>query len=145
MSIVSRQDDSDYSPTWKWVDEEELAGAHVEFRRASTDNGDKIVWEIESDEHGRVSVWLDPTNLQAKVRGELARRKAKHGEPRLEDGERVRLNPEPSAPRSGRRGRRYGRSRSSSSSTACRTWPPRSSCSPASRRTGATSSRRPSR
>ena len=92
MSIAQNQD-SDYSPTWKWSDEEELAGAHGEFRRASTENGEKIVWEIDSDEHGRVSVWLDPVNLQAKVRGELARRKAKHGEPRLEDGERVRLNP----------------------------------------------------
>ena len=93
MAIVARKEDSDYSPTWKWVDEEELVGAHVEFRRATTDNGAKVVWELESDEHGRVSVWLDPANLVTKVRAELVRRKAKHGEPRLEDSERVRLNP----------------------------------------------------
>jgi hypothetical protein len=93
MGIVAKTDDSDFSPTWKWSDQEELAGTHVEFRRASTENGDKIVWELESDEHGHVSVWLDPTNLQAKVRGELARRKAQNGEPRLEADERVRLNP----------------------------------------------------
>lgn len=93
MAIVARPDDSDFSPTWKWADDEELAGGHVEFRRASTDNGDKIIWEINSDEHGPVSVWLDPTNLVAKVRGELARRKEKLGEPRIEIGERIRLNP----------------------------------------------------
>jgi hypothetical protein len=93
MAIVAKTEDSDYSPTWKWADEEELVGAHVEFRRASTENGDKVVWELDSDEHGRVSVWVDPANLEAKVRAELARRKAKLGEPRLVAGERVRLNP----------------------------------------------------
>lgn len=93
MAIVATSENSDYSPTWKWQDEEELAGAHVEFRRASTDNGDTVVWEIQTDDHGPVSVWLDKTNLVTKVRGELARRKAKTGEPRLEPGERVRLNP----------------------------------------------------
>jgi len=94
MSIVTRKrDDSDYSPTWKWVDNEELVGTHVEFRRASTDNGEKVVWEIRSGEHGSVSVFLDPTNLLMKVQAELARRKTKHGEPRLEPEERVRLNP----------------------------------------------------
>lgn len=93
MTIVARKDDSDYSPTWKWVDEEELEGRHVEFRRAKTENGDKVVWEIEHDKHGPVSVWLDPAVLVTKVRGELARRKAERGEPRLEPAEGVRINP----------------------------------------------------
>ena len=69
MAIVAKTDDSDYSPTWKWGDEEELAGAHVEFRRASTENGDKVVWELDSDEHGRVSVWLDPTKPASQSPG----------------------------------------------------------------------------
>jgi hypothetical protein len=55
MTIVASKDDSDYAPNWKWTDEEELVGAHVEFRRANTDNGAKVVWEIASDEHGLVT------------------------------------------------------------------------------------------
>jgi hypothetical protein len=93
MAIIAKQEDSDYSPTWKWQDDEPLEGTHVEFRRATTENGDKVVWELNSDEHGPVSIWLEPSNLVAKVQAELARRKAKTGEPRLTVGERVRLDP----------------------------------------------------
>jgi hypothetical protein len=66
---------------------------HVKFWRARTDDGEKVVWELRSDQHGRATVWVEPANLVAKVRVELSRRKAKDGEPRLKDGERVRLNP----------------------------------------------------
>lgn len=85
--------DGDYSPTWKWADDELLEGTHVEFRRATTDSGEKVVWEIETYPHGPVSVWVEPAALVAKVRGELARRKAKTGEPRLQRGEQIRINP----------------------------------------------------
>ena len=93
MAIVARTDDSDYSPTWKWSDEEELAGAHVEFRLASMEHGEAVVWEIDSEGHGPVSVWLEPANLKLKVQRELGRRLRERGASRLEPGERVRLNP----------------------------------------------------
>jgi hypothetical protein len=91
--IVSKQGDSDYSPTWKWSADEELGGTHVEFRKANVEGLEKVVWEIETPEHGPVSVWLDPAVLVQKVRDELKRRKAERGAARLEPGERVRLNP----------------------------------------------------
>jgi len=93
MSIVSNPGDSDFSPTWKWRDDEELAGRHVEFRRASTALGEAVVWEIRTNERGPVSVWLEPAVLVRKVRDELARRRAERGEARLEPDELVRLNP----------------------------------------------------
>ena len=34
MGIVTSRTDSDYSPTWKWEPDEEVAGTHVEFRTA---------------------------------------------------------------------------------------------------------------
>ena len=91
--IVPQDKDSDYPASWKWVAEEVLEGGHVEFRRVTTENGDKVVWELDTEAHSRVSVWVEPANLVAKVKGELARRKAKRGEPQLEEGERVRINP----------------------------------------------------
>jgi hypothetical protein len=93
MPIVANQGDSDYSPTWKWADSEVLEGGHVEFRKASTDNGDVVVWEIDSDGHGPVSVWVEPMNLKAKVQRELRNRRRERGAGQLEDGERVRIDP----------------------------------------------------
>jgi hypothetical protein len=93
MAIVPRKTDSDFSPTWKWTDDEELGGAHVEFRKAAVDGGDKIVWEIDAEKHGPVSVWLDFAVLVEKVRSELGRRKITNGSPVLEPRERVRINP----------------------------------------------------
>jgi hypothetical protein len=93
MGIVPNPKDSDYSPTWRWIDDEELVAAHVEFRRAQTEYGDSVVWEVNADGTGPASVWLQPANLVAKVRAELARRKTATGEARLEPGERVRINP----------------------------------------------------
>ncbi len=104
MAIVPNSKDSDYAPTWKLVDDEPVGAAkrdepatwprHVELRRAMTENGTKVVWELElSGGKGNTSLWLDPAVLVTKVRGELARRKATRGIAQLEPGERVFLDP----------------------------------------------------
>ena len=93
MAIVPASD-SDYSPTWKWQDEEPLEGTHVEFRKANTpDKGEVVVWEILSDKYGPVSVWVEPANLRIRVQRELRNRKRERGSAQLEPGERVNLNP----------------------------------------------------
>lgn len=92
MAIVASTTASDYSPSWKWVDDEELVGEHVDFRRAAVDGEDRVVWEIRT-KLGPVSVWIEPAVLKTKVRAELARRKAARGVAALEPGETVRVNP----------------------------------------------------
>ncbi len=93
MPIVTGTGDSDYSPTWKWADDETLEGGHVEMRKATTEHGEKVVWELETQEDGRVSVWVDPANLLAKVRRELQNRQRERGSASIDVGERVRINP----------------------------------------------------
>lgn len=94
MSIVAKEGDSGFPPTWKWVDDEELVGAHRVMRRArGYDGADAIVWEIEVERAGPVSVWLEPTNLVTKVQGELRRRKKATGTALIGPGEKVRINP----------------------------------------------------
>ncbi len=94
MPIVTRTGDGDYSPTWKWSNDETLEGVHVEFRKASVpERGEVVVWELKSDEHGPVSIWVDPTNLLAKVQRELQNRQRERGSASIEAGERVRINP----------------------------------------------------
>ena len=104
MGIVANEKDSDYSPTWKLVDGEPVGWAeleepatwpkHVELRKAMTENGTKLVWELElGGGKGNTSLWLDPAVLVTKVRAELARRKATRGVTQLAPGERVYLDP----------------------------------------------------
>ncbi len=104
MAIVPNDKDSDYSPTWKLVDSEPVGWAeledpstwpkHVELRKAMTENGTKLVWELElAGGKGNTSLWLDPAVLVTKVRAELQRRKSTRGVAQLEPGERVYLDP----------------------------------------------------
>ncbi len=94
MPIVTGTGDSDFSPSWKWADDETLEGTHVEMRKATTEHGETVVWELATEEDGRVSVWINPANLLAKVRRELQNRQRERGSAGIVDvGERVRINP----------------------------------------------------
>jgi hypothetical protein len=94
MPIVASSKSSDYSPTWRWADDEPLEGTHVEFRTATVpERGDVAVWELETDVYGPVSVWVEPANLKLKVRRELRNRLRERGNARIEKGERIRINP----------------------------------------------------
>ena len=64
------------------------------MRKATVPSGEtKVILELETTEHGRVSVWLDTAVLRKKFRAELQRRLRERGEAKLEPGETIRLNP----------------------------------------------------
>ena len=79
--VTTAPEDSDYSPDWKWVAEEELEGTPVEFQASQHREWREGRVELDTAKRGRVSVWVDPSNPVAKLKAERAGRKNMHGEP----------------------------------------------------------------
>jgi len=93
MPTVYQTEDNDVPASWEWQEDEVLAGRHVEFCRANSPGSGDVIWVLVLDDGQRVSVWVEPSILKAKLADELRRRQIDGGTPTLRNGERVRVNP----------------------------------------------------